>query len=101
MERIACPPFLSRALRSNVGITQSLSACPGLWHDSSFLGFLTLCWCVRGYHVRRFDLNQDPFLTRTPTRILVRTKVLLRHTVNMRLRAVEGNRLDMKDQKDQ
>lgn len=51
--------------------------------------------------MRRFDLNQDPFLTRTPTRILVRTKVLLRHPVNMRLRAVEGNRLDMKDQKDQ
>jgi len=44
--------------------------------------------------VGRFDLDEDPFLSRTPTRILVRAKVLLRYPVNVRLRAVESNLLD-------
>jgi len=49
---------------------------------------------VRGYHAGIFDLDQDPFLTRTATRVLVHAQVLLRQPVNMRLRAVESNLLD-------
>src|SRR5213596_3901440 len=64
--------------------------CP----DSSCLGFLSLRSRVQWYHAGSIDLDHDPFLSRTSTRILVRAKVLLRHSVNMRLRAVESNLLD-------
>ncbi len=64
--------------------------CP----DSSCLGFLSLRSRVQWYHSGSFDLDHDPFLSRTSTRILVRAKVLLRHPVNMRLRAVGSNLLD-------
>jgi len=49
---------------------------------------------VRGYHAGSFDLDQDPFLTRTPTPVFVRTEVLLGHPVDMSLCAVESNLLD-------